>query len=140
MSSERDELISASRYDVAPHLSGSMLRYVVVGVGTALFEVGVFQFLLSATGHSVPLSNPIAVICATALNFALNRSWSFGSGGSVARSGFLYLLLFLFNMSVSTLVIDRLSLVGVTPISAKVLTMCCIAVWNFVIYRTVVFR
>ena len=133
---EQAELSAAS----VPPVAASMWRYLLVGGSTALLEIVVFQGLFALSGHNVLLANPVAVVVATALNFALNRSWTFGSRGHVGRSLLLYALLFLFNMTFSTTVIAALVGVGVISVAAKILTMVCITLWNFVLYRKVIFR
>jgi len=123
-----------------PPVASSMWRYLLVGGSTALLEIVVFQALFALSGHNVLLANPVAVVVATALNFALNRSWTFASRGHVGRSLLLYVLLFLFNMTFSTTVIAALVGIGLMSVAAKILTMVCITLWNFVLYRKVIFR
>ena len=52
----------------------------------------------------------------------------------------LYLILFAFNMAFSTLAISWLVGFGVHSILAKLATMVCITLWNFVLYRKVIFK
>lgn len=122
-----------------PSIGSSATRYLLVGAVCAIFELVVFRTLYTLN-PVVTVANPVAVVSATALNFALNRSWSFGGSSSARRSAVLYTLLFLFNAAVSTLAISVLVDAGADALVAKVATMACITVWNFVLYRRVVFR
>ncbi|PKQ16604.1 MAG: polysaccharide biosynthesis protein GtrA [Actinobacteria bacterium HGW-Actinobacteria-7] len=125
--------------DSGPAVASSAVRYLVVGGGSALIELVIFQLLFRLTGV-VALANPVAVVIATLANFAFNRSWAFESRLHVAHSGVRYLLLFAFNLAFSTWAIAAMVGAGVLAVAAKLLTMACITVWNFVLYRKVIFR
>lgn len=115
------------------------LRYVAVGGGSAVVEIGLFALLFRVTGGHIAASNLTAVCAATAVNFAANRRWAFGSSGAMGRQLALYLMLFGMNAAFTTLAIQALVHVGVVATLAKIATMATVAAWNFVIYRTVVF-
>ena len=115
------------------------ILYLLIGAGTALLELGLFQLLFLIVGLPVEASNIIAVVVATACNFALNGTVTFKGSTNLIRSIVLYALLFLFNTAFSTLVIAWLVDIGVTSLFAKLATMVCIVCWNFVLYRKVVF-
>ena len=52
----------------------------------------------------------------------------------------LYLVLFAFNTTFSTLAITWLVSLGLHSAVAKLMTMVCIVMWNFVLYRKVIFK
>ena len=85
-------------------------------------------------------SNIIALVASTAVNFTMNRSLAFKSSANPARSLVLYLVLFAFNTTFSTLAITWLVGLGVHSAVAKLMTMVCIVMWNFVLYRKVIFK
>ncbi|MBQ9020487.1 MAG: GtrA family protein [Eggerthellaceae bacterium] len=115
------------------------VKYLAVGAGTALFELALFQGLFSFTPLGVEMSNIVAVLVATAANFLLNRNVTFKSTSNPVRSLVLYVLLFAFNLTFSTLVISWLVGIGCHSAVAKVATQACIVLWNFVIYRKIIF-
>jgi len=139
MDSPAEDAASASEHAGVP-VFASVLRYLLVGGASAVFELGLFQVMFQLTAHNVAISNPVAVTAATVLNYALNRSWAFKSRVNVARSAMLYLGLFLLNLAFSTAVIAQAVAMGALPIVAKAATMVCIVLWNFVLYRKVIFR
>ena len=49
-------------------------------------------------------------------------------------------MLFLFNTTFSTLTITWLTSLGLYPFIAKILTMACVIMWNFVLYRKFIFK
>ena len=103
-----------------------VILYLLVGGGTALFELGAFEILYAFAGLDVSLSNVIAVFLATALNFALNGTVTFRSSSNLARSVVLYVVLFAFNTTFSTLAITQLTILGFPAVLAKLGTMGCI--------------
>lgn len=115
------------------------LGYLVVGAGTALLELGLFQLLYEVMGQTLILSNVAATVVATATNFILNRSVTFKSSSSPVRSLALYLLLLFANMAISTYVIGLLVALGLPSAIAKVIMQGCVVVWNFFIYRKLIF-
>ncbi|MCL2756660.1 MAG: GtrA family protein [Coriobacteriia bacterium] len=124
-------------------------RYLIVGFSSVAIELTLFWLLyeligyktaLSFVGLSLVPSNVIAILVATLYNFIMSRKWTFQSTSSLPRSITLYLILFVFNQVFSSTVIVLLVDVGVHSMLAKVITIACIVCWNFVLYRTVVFK
>lgn len=116
------------------------IAYLAVGGGTALLELGLFQLLYKLVEVPLGASNVIATIIATATNFLLNRNVTFKSTSNPMRSLVLYCLLFLANTTISTMAIKALVGAGVMSAIAKVIMQCCVVVWNFFLYRLVIFK
>jgi len=116
------------------------VRYLFVGVSSALIELLLFFALDSFVALDVRMANPLAVSCATVYNYILNRSFTFSSTENTTRSMVLYALLFLFNQLFSTTVIFIAVNHGLISMYAKLATMMCVVAWNFVLYRKVVFK
>lgn len=114
-------------------------KYLFAGGSSALIELLIFQSLCSLLHDSVVVANLIAIACSTVYNFAFNRNVTFKSSSNVVRSGVLYCLLLLFNSAFSTCFIAVASGMGLLPIVAKIISMCCTVCWNYVIYRKVIF-
>lgn len=121
-------------------LFAQLLRYVLVGGSSAAFELAAFQALYALAGVGIAASNIIALVASTTLNFTLNRSVTFKSAANPMRSLVLYLALFAFNTTFSTLGITKLVDLGVHSAIAKLMTMACIVMWNFVLYKKVIFK
>jgi putative flippase GtrA len=115
-------------------------RYLIVGFSSAAIELFLFWLLHEALGLATLYANPIAVALATLYNFVMSRVWTFRSVSHLPRSLVLYLLLFCFNQVFSTAAIILLESWGLYSLVAKALTMGCIVLWNFVLYRTVIFK
>ena len=115
------------------------IKYLIVGGTTALCELVLFTFLLRGLHLSIIFSNIFAVVGATILNFFLNRTWSFQSNTELGSSIVLYIALVCFNMGVSTYAIHFMVKLGYLDILAKLMTMAAITLWNFVLYRKLIF-
>lgn len=116
-----------------------ILQYLGIGVGTALLELGLFELLFEILHIDIVVSNVIAVIVATTVNFLLNGTVTFRGSSNFLRSVILYILLFLFNLFFTSTAISLLVEAGVNSAIAKVATQICVTIWNFILYRKVVF-
>lgn len=116
------------------------IKYISVGVLTALSELMIFTILVRIVTLHIITSNIIAVIIATSLNYGLNRSWSFTSRSPVTHSLVQYLILFGFNLVFSTYAIYYMVQLGLLDVIAKIMTMALITTWNFILYQKVIFR
>lgn len=115
------------------------IKYLFVGGFTAFFELLLYAFLRNVVYLNLTLSNITAVVIATAINFLVNRGWSFKSSSNLSRSLILYLILFSFNTIFSTFTIAFMVKLKILDILAKFITICFITVWNFIIYRKMIF-
>ena len=115
------------------------LTYIVVGGSTALLELGLFQLLYEYLHVELAIANIIAVVVATCTNFLINRNVTFASTSNPARSIVLYAMLFCINLFISTNGIALLVSCGVHSAIAKIMLQGCIVLWNFVLYRKVIF-
>ncbi|MEL1134307.1 GtrA family protein [Desulfitobacterium sp. THU1] len=110
-----------------------------MGGSTALLELLIFLGLRRVMEFDVVPANILAVGIATGVNFLMNRNWSFRSNTRVSRSLLLYITLILFNMVFTTWMITLLVSWGVIDFWAKFFMMGAATVWNFLLYRKVVF-
>lgn len=116
------------------------LKYLIVGGSSAALELLLFTFLRKAAGFSITISNVTAAVTSTVFNFLVNRGWSFKAASNFIRSVILYLILFFLNTVFSTNAIAFMVSLGVFDVLAKLITMGMITMWNFVLYRRVVFK
>jgi putative flippase GtrA len=113
--------------------------YLVVGITSALIELVLFQVLYTLIGLDYAPSNIIALTTSTAYNFVLNGRVTFKGVQNKVRCLIKYLLLFAFNTTFTTCAIGFLLGFGWPSIIAKLCTMACVVLWNFVLYRKVIF-
>ncbi len=116
------------------------IKYLMVGGSSAVIELVLFQLLSAVFAIPLAAANVTAVVVSTVFNFLVNRNVTFKSTSNPLRSLVLYLVLFAFNMTFSTMCISLLAAQGVYPLAAKVFTMACIVLWNFVLYKKIIFK
>jgi len=114
--------------------------YLAVGAGTALLELAIFELFYEIMHLNIVFSNVFAVLIATATNFIFNGLVTFKGSHNIMRSVFLYILLFVFNMCFTTWVIGELVKLGIHSALAKIGTQICVTIWNFILYRKVIFK
>jgi len=122
-----------------PSVFAQGARYVLVGGTSAALELGIFWVLHHPVHFDVRLSNIIAVVIATVFNFILNRTWTFNATSHVMRSAVLYLIIWSLNLLFTTSVIYFANKHGFSPDIAKFFTMALVTLWNFQLWRKVVF-
>ena len=122
-------------------LSGQFVRYLITGGVSAALEYGLFALLLKGLGWTPVHAHMLAYVVVAALNFALNRNWTFKSNGHVHKQMVYYLLLLLCNFWASSGVIFVLTAwLGIPALLAKLLVMGMVVGWNFVLYKRVIYR
>lgn len=116
------------------------IRYILVGGSTALFELAVFTALRRMAHMDIAPANIAAVVMSTVLNFSLNRGWAFKTASNLPRSIILYIILFCFNTFFTTNAIAIMVGWNMPDILAKLITMAIVTMWNFIIYRKIIFK
>lgn len=127
-------------------------RYVIVGGSSFIFEYTLFTLIyhfykdrgVQVLGFNVTgeiFANSVSIFIAFWFCFILNRIWSFQSKGNILRQFLYYLGLFAFNMLATNFLIHAMLVyLGISPRISKVLVMGAVVLWNFVIYRTVIYK
>lgn len=113
-------------------------KYILIGGGTAALELLLFTLLSRVL--PIPPANFVATTVATIGNFLVNGRFAFRQVKRIRRSAVLYVILYALNQLFSTLTIGWLvNSFGISASLAKLGTMVCIVLWNFILYRKVVF-
>lgn len=116
-------------------------RYLFVGGSSFLLEYGAFYILLTVYNVHYLIANSIVYTTVSAINFSLNRLWTFRSKSQLRRQIALYLSLLLFNFIASNVMLYILSdQLHIPPLWAKIAVMVMVVLWNFVIYKKVIYR
>ncbi|MCK9480078.1 MAG: GtrA family protein [Firmicutes bacterium] len=131
---------------------GQFIRYLMVGGSGFLFEYLLFTILYNLFGDSGVnivgifitgeiFANSVSILVAFWFSFILNRIWSFKSKSNFLKQLLYYLILFAFNMLVTNYLIHAMLVyLAISPRISKVLVMGAVVMWNFVIYRTVIYK
>ena len=117
------------------------IRYLLVGGFSFLLEYGLFYVLWQIFSVHYLLANSIVYGSVSLINFLLNRTWTFNSSGQLKRQLFLYIALVVFNFFASNgLLYSLTGLLLIEPLISKVIVMCLLVSWNFVIYKKVIYK
>lgn len=121
----------------------SLHKYLIVGVTAFATEYLTFLLLYKALSVQVYVANSLSFCCGLLVSFFLNRRWTFKTTAFKLRGHHqfaIYSTLALFNLLMTNVIIGVLKHQGLTPLVGKVVAMMAIVVWNFIIFRLVIFR
>lgn len=123
-------------------LNHKLLRYVLVGGLSFLFEYTVFISVVYGFGLEPEIGQAISYISALIVNFLLLRNWAFKSkNGNKTRQHLVkYCLLVAFNLPATTLLIGWLTATGLAAVFAKVVVVALTTVWNYIVYDKLIFK
>lgn len=126
---------------VSKTAAAQLLKYLTVGVVSVGLETTLFCWLFRQLHIAWVVANSLSISITFCLNFFLNRLWSFQSRGPLTRQLVLYVALFCLNLVMSNLIIYILADKGhLDYIVAKLISIALIVSWNFVLYKTVIYR
>ncbi|MEV0732437.1 GtrA family protein [Polymorphospora sp. NPDC050346] len=128
------------RSALARLLDVGFVRFLAVGGASAALDTGLLWLLHGALGVWLPAATLTAVVAAFVLNFLLNRSWVFVSGGSAGGQFVRYLVLAGLNWVLTVAAVTGLVALGAHYLVARVGVLAVLTVLNFVAYRVWVFR
>ncbi len=121
--------------------AAQLLKYLTVGVVSVGLETTLFYWLFRQLHIAWVAANSLSIFVTFWFNFLLNRLWSFQSCGPLSRQLVLYVALFCLNLVISNLIIFLLADKGhLDYIAAKLISIALIVSWNFVLYKTVIYR
>lgn len=118
-------------------------RFIVVGLTAFAVEYNIFSLLFGIFGLPVVIAHSISFGCGLIISFSLNRTWTFKQIEFLRRgvSQFtLYCVLALFNLVMSNILLHVLEELSLHPYLGKLVVMLLVATWNFILYKTVIFR
>ena len=97
--------------------------------------------ILHLIGVPSQISNGIAVVCSATYNFVMNRNVTFKSSSNFTRSVMLFVLLWIWNFTFSTLLIGWMpGATDLSPYVVKFIAMACQFGWGYPLCKYVIFR
>ena len=124
-------------------------RFASVGVVNTLVDFGLFLLLVALGMHAVP-ANLLSTAAGMGVSFAGNRRFVFGATGNRTRELVLFIVVcgagvwliqpaVILGVSAALSAGTTLSTLAIAPV-AKGSAIVVAAVWNFLLYRRLVFR
>ena len=115
-------------------------KYVEVSATQTIVEYATFASL-HLIGVPSQASNGIAVVCSATYNFVMNRNVTFKSSSNFTRSVALFVLLWIWNFTFSTLLIGWMpGATGISPYVVKFIAMACQFGWGYPLCKYVIFK
>ena len=115
-------------------------KYMGVSATQTIVEYATFA-ILHLIGVPSQISNGIAVVCSATYNFVMNRNVTFKSSSNFARSVMLFVLLWIWNFTFSTLLIGWMpGATDLSPYVVKFIAMACQFGWGYPLCKYVIFR
>lgn len=131
----------ASKLDSQKSNIMQFLKYGTTGGLAFLLEYSSFYVLDSILKIWYVWSNSIAMILGFMVSFILNRRWSFKSNANPTRQLLMYSILFVINLGISNLLmLVFIEQLNIRSMVSKIITICILICWNFIIYKKVIFK
>lgn len=115
-----------------------MLRYVVVGLLTVGVEYGLLVGL-AQSGVGVYVAATTGFWVSLLVNFAANKLWTFGFVRATGHHLAFYAALVLVNYGTGLGLIAAARSLGLGYLVGKLAATCLTTVWNYLLYKHVVF-
>ena len=118
---------------------GSLFRWALVGVSTAVIDYIIFISLYSIIA-SVLVANFFAGLVSIGFNYSAHYFWSFKSQTNHTKAGLKYLINLITFWSISTLLLKILITFGLDPKIAKLMPIPIVAPLSFISLKFFVFK
>lgn len=126
---------------LTPEFLGQLSRYLVTGFSSAAIELTLLFVFRDIAELSIVISNSIALTIVFWFNFLVNRIWSFKSTANLRKQLAMYLVLFAFNLVASDFIMYLLTTkLSLQYLLAKVFAIGAVVIWNFFLYKKVIYK
>jgi putative flippase GtrA len=117
--------------------------FLIVGGTTFLIDLGVTAFLYNIVHFPAYLASAVGFLSGFFFNFPMNRKKVFKHTNkdkfTLHQQVFFYIALSIFNLVTTSLLVEGIVHIGVDITIAKFLVTALIAIWNFLIFKFLVF-
>lgn len=121
-------------------LSGTLVRYVAVGVLSLVVDAGTLWLLYEVAHRPLWLATTAGFWLSFAFNFGANKYVTFGARTDGRRQLVRYCVLVLANYLANLAIVTGLVELGMAAVVAKVIAVALLTGVNFFAYRQWVFR
>ncbi len=117
------------------------MKTIIIGLTAAVCDIFLYRFLNKSFDLWYIFSHCVGFFFGFWISFLLNRFWTFKSKDSFGKQLSSYTLLFFFNLGFSTAFIFVFTnILGVNKDFSKFITIGITSIWNFVIYKKVIYK
>ena len=127
------------------YITPNIIKYLAVGIGSFIADYCIFLTLYYALGFSTAVAAPVGLVVGLIVNFTINKIWSFGNREikkkDLIRQLTFYVLLVVFNSMFTYIFIEWLKYsYDVEARISKLLASVCTILWNYIIYKKIIFK
>ncbi|MCK8061457.1 MULTISPECIES: GtrA family protein [unclassified Fusibacter] len=118
------------------------VRYLITGFSAFFIEYGLYVLLIKVLNAQYIIASVLVYCVIFWFVFLMNRKWSFESTKDIRKQLVQYGLLFIFNLVVANIVLMTFftEILGISELISPLLKMACIVMWNFWIYKNVIYK
>jgi putative flippase GtrA len=123
-------------------LQNPIVRYLLAGGSAFALEYASFFAMYSIAGWKLLVANSISFGIGLLTSFTINRLWTFKSDthrSTAKRQLIMYGTLALINLVLLNVAVELLHRAGIDPRIGKLVVMCAIPVWNYIIFKRYIF-
>jgi len=127
----------------ALHIPKQVLKYLVSGATVAIVELTLLYVFTQFFGVWYIFSAVLAFLFAFCVSFSLQKFWTFQDKAKevIHKQASVYLFISVANLGINIVALYLLvQVAGLWYLFAQVLISGAIAVWNFLLYKFVIFR
>lgn len=120
-----------------------LLKYLVSGAGAFTVEYVSFYCLYRITALHLLIANAVSFFLGLLTSFILNKLWTFDSkthAHRTAKQFNMYVILALINLVATLLLVQFFSQIGFMPEIGKFFAMILTSVWNFFLFKKIIFK
>ncbi len=118
------------------------LHYLIAGASAFFVEYGCFYVLYTIFNIHLIIANSVSFLLGLLTSFFLNRLWTFSNNSYTKKATHqlvFYVVLAVINLLLTNVLLEALARFGVDPRFGKILAMIITSLWNFFLFRAVVF-
>jgi putative flippase GtrA len=136
----RDLVVTTPKTAIPVRVSGTVVRYVGVGVLSLVVDAGTLGLLYEVAGWPLWLATSAGFWLSFTVNFLANKYVTFGARAHGARQLVRYSVLVGLNYLANLGLVTGLVALGLAAVPAKVIAVALLSILNFLAYRQWVFR
>lgn len=117
-------------------------RFLLSGGTAALTDYATFLVMFYVLGTTIVVANVTSFLAGLVVSFLLNKKWVFkgGQAKSTRTQTVLYVSLAFLNLFITSIAIEYLHEIGVAAAIAKFILIGVVAVWNYFIFKKLIFK
>lgn len=119
------------------------IKYLIVGSLAFITDYLILMLCYFMLGINLILSTTLGYFTGFLISFTANRSWVFAhqsKNKKIHKQIVEYSMLVIFNYVFTVIFIKSLDQINITPKISKIIVMTLIVIWNYLLFKYVIFK